>query len=401
MSRTMLPSRSAAGSGSIRKVTSTKNGKPYTYWQARYTVGYDPGSGKQIQHSVAGKTQREVRQKLNQMTYELDQGTYVAPNKMSLREWMDIWLRDYLNGVKPSTVFLYKQDVEKYILPRLGAVKLEVLDSVMIQRFYNELLHPNRTNVKPLAPKSVKCIHGVFHRALKKAVEVGYMRSNPTEACELPRLVKPEIKPLEEEQVALFLKEIKGHTHEYLYKVALFTGLRESEIHGLTWDCINFNTGTILVKQQLVKGREKGGQYHMTTPKNGKTRTITAAPTVMELLKAQKAKQVLMRIDAGQKWQETNLVFTNAEGGILSYRTTYDCFKRVATRLGFPDARFHDLRHTYAVASIKAGDDIKTVQENLGHATAAFTLDVYGHVTQQMKRDSANRMEAFISSVLC
>lgn len=64
--------------------------------------------------------------------------------------------------------------------------------------------------------------------------------------------------------------------------------------------------------------------------------------------------------------------------------------------LGFPEMRLHDLRHTFAVASIRAGDDIKTVQGNLGHATAAFTLDVYGHVTDQMKRDSADRMQQYI-----
>ena len=96
-----------------------------------------------------------------------------------------------------------------------------------------------------------------------------------------------------------------------------------------------------------------------------------------------------------------NLIFTNPTGGYLSYRTVYDCFKRVVKKLGLPNTRFHDLRHTYAVAAIKSGDDIKTVQENLGHATAAFTLDVYGHVTDQMKHVSANRMEAFISSVSC
>lgn len=269
----------------------------------------------------------------------------------------------------------------------------------MIQRFYNKLLYPKKPGITPLAPKTVKCIHGVFHKALKKAVEVGNMRHNPTEACELPRVVRPDIKPLEEDQITAFLNAIQGHTHEYLYKIALFTGMRESEIHGLTWDCINFQNGTVYVKQQLVKGREKGGQYHMTTPKNNKTRMITVAPTVMELFKAQLSKQTLMKLDAGQKWTQTDLVFTNATGGILSYRTTYDCFKRVAANIGIPDARFHDLRHTYAVASIKCGDDIKTVQENLGHATAAFTLDVYGHVTAQMKCDSANRMEAFISSV--
>ncbi len=67
--------------------------------------------------------------------------------------------------------------------------------------------------------------------------------------------------------------------------------------------------------------------------------------------------------------------------------------------IGTPTTRFHDLRHSYAVVSIKSGDDIKTVQENLGHATAAFTLDVYGHVTDQMKQASASRMEQFIKAV--
>ena len=128
-------------------------------------------------------------------------------------------------------------------------------------------------------------------------------------------------------------------------------------------------------------------------------RVIVLAPTVIELFKAQRTKQALMMLDAGCAWEDNNLIFTNPTGGYLSYRTVYDCFKRVVKKLGFPNTRFHDLRHTYAVAAIKSGDDIKTVQENLGHATAAFTLDVYGHVTSQMKQVSASRMEQFISAV--
>ncbi|MFI3313734.1 MAG: tyrosine-type recombinase/integrase, partial [Eubacteriales bacterium] len=98
-------------------------------------------------------------------------------------------------------------------------------------------------------------------------------------------------------------------------------------------------------------------------------------------------------------WEHTNMVFTNQVGGYLSYGTVYDCFKRVVSKLGFPETRFHDLRHSYAVAAIQSGDDIKTVQENLGHASAAFTLDVYGHVTSQMRQRSADRMESFIQGV--
>lgn len=92
-------------------------------------------------------------------------------------------------------------------------------------------------------------------------------------------------------------------------------------------------------------------------------------------------------------------MFTDDLGKHLSASSVYKAFKRVMEKIGSPDTRFHDLRHSYAVAAIKSGDDIKTVQENLGHATAAFTLDVYGHVTEKMKQESAARMEQFIKAV--
>ena len=92
-------------------------------------------------------------------------------------------------------------------------------------------------------------------------------------------------------------------------------------------------------------------------------------------------------------------MFTNEFVRYVSYRAIFDSFKRMVKHIGIPDARIHDLRHTYAVNCIRTGDDIKTVQSNLGHATTVFTLDVYGHVTKQMKRDSAQRMEQFIQAV--
>ena len=102
----------------------------------------------------------------------------------------------------------------------------------------------------------------------------------------------------------------------------------------------------------------------------------------------------------GEDWHnELNLVFTHEDGMHLSANTTYECFKRVVKQLGIEEMRFHDLRHTYATLSLQNGDDIKTVSESLGHATVAFTLDVYGHVTQQMKKASAARMQAFIETV--
>lgn len=383
--------RSAQGSGTIRQRADGR-------WEARYTVGRDPGTGKQIQKSVYGSTQREVSEKLRKITASIDDRSYQEPCKMRLKEWLDIWTSEYLGDVKPSTAHLYTEQVRLYITPALGAVRLDELNTHNIQIVYNRLKRGQ--GGKPgLSPKTIRNIHGVLHKALQQAVDCDYLKVNPANSCKLPKATQKEIQPLDEVQMQDFLNAIKGHRHEILYKVDLFTGLREGEILGLTWDCINFDKGTITIKQQLRREQKKGGQYYLSDPKNGKPRTIAPAPSVMKLLRIQRTRQLEQRLRVGELWQNTNMVFTNETGGYLSYRTVYDCFKRIVDKIGVPNIRFHDLRHTYAVNAIRAGDDFKTLQENLGHATAAFTMQVYGHVTEQMKKDSSDRMEQFMKGI--
>ena len=384
--------KGAKGGGTIRQ-------RPDGRWEARYTLGIDPGTGKQIQKSVYGKTQREVRQKLTAITAEIDSGTYQEPCKMTVNEWLDIWLKDYQIGVKDSTAYLYERQAKLYLRPALGNIPLETLKAHTVQRLYNSLSQEH-DGQPALSAKTIKNIHGVLHKALKQAVLIGYLRTNPTEACILPRIIRKEMHPLEEDQVAVFLREVQGHPHEYLYKIALFTGLREGEVLGLGWEHIDFQAGTLTVKRQLRREQKKGGEYYFSPPKNNKSRTITPAPYVMKLLQAQKVQQAEQRLMAGPAWEDSGLVFTNEFGRYVSYRAIFDSFKRIVKRIGLPDARIHDLRHTYAVNCIRAGDDIKTVQSNLGHATAVFTLDVYGHFTDDMRQASSQRMEQFISGVL-
>lgn len=396
MPRTKTMGRAANGNGTIRKKTVTKNGKQYTYWEARCTVGYDPGTGKQVQKSISGQTQKEVRQKLSKIITELDEGIYTVTSKVTVKEWSETWLTNYLGNVKPSTALLYRQQAEMYIIPRLGSLKLEALTSDQIQKFYNELFRSKEDGGKGLSAKTVKNVHGVFHKALEQAKKNRILRFNPSDACELPRIYRQEIKPLNREQAAAFLREIQGHTHEYLFQIALFTGMRQGELLGLSWESVDMDHGTLTVKRQLCREKKKGGKYYFSPPKNNKSRVLTLAPSVVRLFRWQKLKQNGDRLKAGEAWEETGLVFTNPTGGCLSYRTVYDCFKRVLNKLDLPEVRFHDLRHTYAVFALQSGDDIKTVQENLGHATAAFTLDIYGHVLDEMKQASASRMETLI-----
>ena len=394
--------KSAAGCGNIRKKVVKKNGKEYPYWEARYTVGYNPGTGKQIQKSITGKTQKEVAQKLKELTAALDAGTYIAPNKTTVGQWLDTWQAEYLGAVKLSTVSSYQATIKNHIKPGLGAIKLESLTTQDIQEFYNSRLKGDEKR-ESLSPKTVKNIHGVLHKALHQAMLNGLIRNNPSDACVLPKATKKKVKPLNEEQIAALLKALKGHKYENLILTALFTGLREGEVCGLQWDCVNLESGAILVDKQLQSIRKSvrgdRDKYALVPTKNGKERYLTVAPFVVELLKKEKSKQDNNRKLFEGDYEDSGLVFTDEIGRRITPQAAYRAFKLVVTELGFETARFHDLRHSFAVASLRSGDDVKTVQENLGHATSAFTLDVYGHVTEQMKVESANRMEAFIQSV--
>ena len=390
----------ANGAGTVRKVTRMIGGKKYEYWEARYTDGVDLGTGKQRRRSISGKTQKEVMQKLKAATAAIDSGTYIAPNKQTLGQWLDVWAKTYLNGVKPRTREIYADDIRLHIKPALGAVRLEALTTHEIQQFYNALGEPGKTRAAGLSAKTIKNIHGVLHKALRQAVEIGYLRYNPADACKLPRVERKELAPLDDAQITAFLQALKGTRFETLLTVTLFTGMREGEVIGLTWDSIDFKAGTITIsKQALLHDIEEGGGFRLGSTKNGKSRTITPAAAVMGLLKQHRSEQAKQRLKVGNIWGNTSLVFTDEIGRPLTKATVYRAFKKVAAGIGRPDARFHDLRHSYAVAAIRSGDDIKTVQSNLGHATAAFTLDVYGHVTEQMKRESAARMDAYIQSV--
>ena len=394
--------KSAAGCGSIRKKIVKRNGKEYPYWEGRYTCGFDPGSGKQIQKSVTGKTQKEVAQKIKELTAALDAGTYIAPNKMTVGQWLDTWQNEYLANVKPSTASSYEATIRNHLQPGLGALRLDSLTTHDIQEFYNSLHSPSESR-NTLSSKTIKNIHGILHHALEQAMLNNYIRSNPSNACVIPKAIKKKVKPMNEHQIADFLKAIKGHKYENMFLVALFTGIRQGEVCGLQWECVDFDNGTILIDKQLqsLRGKVRGDKekYALVPTKNGKERTITAAPFVMDLLWKTKQAQDANRKDFGNDFIENGLVFTDEIGNRVTPQALYRAFKLVVTELNMKDVRFHDLRHSYAVVSLKSGDDVKTVQENLGHATASFTLDTYGHVTEKMKKDSADRMQAFIKSV--
>ena len=303
--------RRDAGSGTIRQRADGR-------WEGRYTVGYDPKTGKQLTHSIYGKTKREVRDKLNKTLTEIQEGAYIEPTNMTVGQWLDTWLKEYKVNVRPETKASYEMHIRVHLKPDLGKIRLNKLTTHQIQLLYNKLI-----NERGLSPKTVKNAHGALHAALEQAKINGYLRINPSEGVVLPRIEKEEIKAMDTEDVSAFLKAIKGDPYELPLFVDLFTGLRQGELLGLTWDCVDFEKGTILVNKQ--HNRAKGEkEFHFSPLKNSRPRSLTPASAVMDALREQKRRQEEWAKAAGSAWDNhENLVFTTELGRYINNKTLW------------------------------------------------------------------------------
>lgn len=389
-----------------RKRAANGQGTPSKRPDGRYrmdvSLGRDPATGKAIRKTVYGKTEHEAIAKAQKLRVDFNEsGVYTEPSKLTVGQWLDVWHQAYLGHVKPNTVVTYETCIRVHLKPSLGHIKLVALSPHTIQAVYNKM-QQGEDGRGGMSAKTVRLHHGVLHSALDKAVALGYIQQNPSDAksVTLPRVERREMTVIKDDDVPRFLDAIKGHQFESVFLVDMFTGLRQSEVLGLTWDCVDFNNDTLLIKQQFKRERKKKGGYGFAPLKTDRMRTITASQFVMNLLRQQRMKQREWQLQAGGAWNNNhNLVFTNEVGRFLRGGTVYENLKRIVRALGLDSVRFHDLRHSFALLSLENGDDIKTLQENLGHGKISTTLDIYGHVSERMKKESAARMDARIETL--
>ena len=375
----------ANGEGSMRKRSDGR-------WEARY---YSPIDNKQ--HSIYGKTQKAVKEKLNAIQIDFDSYRDLRGEDMRMKDWLNVWLEKYNGNIKQGSYSVYKSAIRSRLCPHIGHLRMRELTTETVQDMYLSMLQDGVT------AKTIKNVHGVLHKSLEQALKLQYIRKNVSDACVLPRIEKREIQPLDDDQIREFLIQIKGDLCERIFHVALFTGMRQSEILGLTWDAIDFNNGIIRINKQLLRSRDSSGAY-FGSPKNGKERIVYMPHHVKDILSAQKDEQDLFRMAAGDKWVYDiapwkNMVFTDEIGNPIKHRTVHNHYKSIVRQMGLDYSRFHDLRHSFAVISLENGDDIKTVQEALGHHTASFTLQQYAHATYNMRKNSAGRMDKFIENL--
>ncbi len=377
------------GDGAIRQ-------RPDKLWEKRFYVT-NPSTGVSERFSVYGRTKTEVIRKAKEKEIEvLMRSKDDSPSSYTLEEWLNTWLSEFALNIKEATFCKYEQVIRCHLVPALGDIRLNRLTVVAVQRFYNGKVREG------LSAKTIHDIHGVLHKALEHARRLEYVQKNVTDDCELPSVHRKEMHPIVDDKLKEFLLALEDSPYRDIIYVTVFTGMRKSEAIGLTWDCIDFNAGTIHLYRQLTRCRLPGkkGQYEFISLKNNKSRTFSPAVQVMDILRKIRAKQAEQRLKAGMCWKQNgNFVFTDAVGNHLSDATVYENFKRIVKKLGMNDTRFHDLRHTFATLALQNGADIKTVSMSLGHATTAFTMDVYGHVSDAMMKDCAEKMTNLIANI--
>ncbi len=301
-----------------------------------------------------------------------------------IEEWFEKFLTDYCSNIKDSTFASYKQAVNNHINRILGDIPLKEINSEVLQ-FFIKVLSEGDDETSPLAPKTVKNVYGILHKGLLTAHKLGYMMANIEDMMVvLPRTAPSEITPLSNDEISALLSYINGSQYQLIITTAIFTGMRESELLGLRWCDIDFKSGTINISRQLVRDKITH-EFVLTTLKNNKPRTIKPAGFLM------------IELERTYTGNRQDFVFTNAKtGNHMSHNAVYRYLKKASSKsFGRDNVRFHDLRHTYAVLSLQAGDDYKTLQDNMGHYSASFTLDKYGHCTDTMKVVSSQRMDSF------
>ncbi|MBR6145163.1 MAG: site-specific integrase [Treponema sp.] len=380
--------KAASGDGSIRK-------RPDGRWECRISIN-DPATGKTSRRSFYGSTQKEVREAKTALLRSIDEKNYIKPQQLTLEAWSENWIADYVAvNLKPLTLDAYRSVLRRHILPQLGKLKVQAITPAQVQGFYAKMVKDG------LSPKTVRNVAAILSKCLTAAVKQGIISFSPCSRAELPKIKKTEITPLRDAEVPMFLKAISGMEEENLFALCLFCGLREGEAMGLAWDAIDFETGKIFIKQQLIKRREAGGQYELQdSTKNGRDRVIDAPPIALDYLKRERAKQSANRLKLGDAWEnENNLVFTDPLGRNLKQPNIYKHFKTAAASIGRPDLRIHDLRHSCATLALASGANLKSVQTLLGHSTAAFTLAIYSHATEEMQHDTSARIQAYFENL--
>ena len=382
--------------GSIRK---RANGK----WEARYTDGRAL-DGRQIQRSIYGKTRKEVAEKLNEILYQKQTGTYVTPQKLLLKVWLVQWLKNYAEiTVRPSTYISYEGYVHNHISPALGMIPIQQITPVMIQNFYNQKFESGRADGKGgLSAKTIRNLHNMLHQAMEQAKVNGLILHNPADNAVIPKQEKKEMRVLSVEEQRRLLQTIHLHRLGFAILLDLATGLRIGELCALKWSDVNFNKQTIKISRTLQRIKKSMGEkisgsgntaiLEGNVKTNSGFREIPIPDNVFTMLLQHRENQQAEKDYCGTAYQDHGYIFAMPLGTCVEPSTMRDVLNYLLEAAGIEHVNFHALRHTFATRAIENGVNVKTLSDILGHSQVQITMDLYCHTSLDLRRESMNKM---------
>jgi integrase len=326
------------------------------------------------------------------MIAKIDNGLTFEGAKITLEQYAKLWLGGKGLSRRPSTVDNYRRDMERFILPALGKLRLQNILPGHIRQLYLRMQSEGR------GPRTIQLVHITLHCAFAQTVKEGLVGHNPLDAVERPKADTQQFQILTGDEARQFLIAASGTAYETVFYLALITGMRKGELLGLQWKDVDWGKSVLLVQLQL---QQAGASTAVLSPPKTRAgrRAIKLGHGALSQLDAHRKRQALAKAVAGERWQENGLVFTSSIGTFLDQSKVSKEFKRILVKAGLPNIRFHDLRHTSISFLLDMNMPVNTVQMRAGHSKASVTLDIYGHAMAQTQTEAADRIEELVTPI--
>jgi integrase len=376
-----MAKRRGNGEGSI---TRRKDG----LYMARYWVETPKGSKRK---TIYGKKRDEVADKLARALAERADGIVYDDENLTVGEYLNSWLKGSVRGsVRQSTFDRYEIAVRVHIKPALGRVKLKKLSPAHVAGFYQDRLAAGS------APASVNKLHVTLRKALDQAVKWHMVPRNIAEAVKAPRPAPPEMRTLSAEETRKLIEVARGDKLGALYMLAVHTGMRQGELLALKWQDVDLENAKLSVRRTLTMSNGRILLGELKTKKS--RRTIRLTDAAIQALHEHLARQLEGMERLGDAYRDEGLIFASQVGTPINpTNLRRRSFAALLRRANLPKIRFHDLRHTCATLLLSRNVHPKYVQELLGHANIAITLDTYSHVIPGMGDHAMRAMEDVLS----
>ncbi|WAH34998.1 site-specific integrase [Alicyclobacillus dauci] len=353
-------------------------------WCAVVYMGLDANGKRKYKWFSGYNTKKEAQRALVEKIQEVNTGAYVEPTKVTVRQFVEIWLEARKSQVRPVTHENNERLLRNHIIPHLGNLTLSKLRGNHVQSLYSEL----QSN---LSPASIQTVHNTLHVMIRDAVKWEYIARDIMQQVTPPR-AEHKIRPVWDfNDVQAFNEAVKSHELYVAFTLAVTTGMRRSEILGLKWDDIDFEQAQIHVQRSLKI--ENGEKVVSEVKTSSSRRTIVLFDEDVERLREHRKKQLEQRMKVGPGFNPENLVFVRADGSSIRPTNFSRDWTVFLKKNNLPHIPLHSSRHTHATLLLALGIHPKVVQERLGHSSIRVTMDLYSHILPGMQEDAVKKLE--------